>query len=61
MVLQAEEMKNLNKVNIPRKDEEEINTLPPPMFPQIKDDLQKWKSIIDDRASQMIKYTNDLL
>lgn len=43
MVLQAEEMKNLNKVNIPRKDWEKINTSLPP---QIQDDLKKWKSIL---------------
>lgn len=43
MVLRAEEMKNLNKVSIPRKDWEKINTS---LLPQIKDDLQKWKSIL---------------
>lgn len=43
MVLRAEEMKNLHKVNIPRKDWEKIDTF---LLPQIKDDLQKWKSIL---------------
>lgn len=43
MVLQAEEMKNLNKVSIPRKEWEKINTS---LLPQIKDDLQKWKSVL---------------
>lgn len=58
MVLRAEEMKNLNKVSIPRKDREKNQYLPP--SPN-KRWFTKMEIYIDDRVLQMTKRARDVL